>query len=94
VTGGVLAVALHDSDLAKENFLEFSCNVHHHIKRQPLWQLHLIEVRMMTMNMNILGITSQDLEEVPANWTTEVQHSDCAVIGILYNMSGRQTPWQ
>ena len=64
VTGSVLAAALHDSDLAKENVLEFTRNLHHHIARKPLRQLHLIEVFMMTMNMEI---TSQDLEQVPAN---------------------------
>jgi hypothetical protein len=61
------AAALHDSDLAKENVLEFSRNVHHHIERKPLRQLHLIEVFMMTTNIEVLGITSQDLEQVPAN---------------------------
>lgn len=86
MTGGVLAAALHDSDLAKEYFLEFSRNLYHHIERKPLRQLHLIEVFMMTMNMEILGITSQDLEQVPANWTTGPRHSDYAVIGILCNM--------
>jgi hypothetical protein len=63
----VLAAALHDSDLAKENFLKFVCNLHHHFVRKPLWQLHLIEVFMMTTNMEVLGIASQALEQVPAN---------------------------
>ena len=67
VTGSVLAAALHDSDLAKENVLEFTRNLHHHIARKPLRQLHLSEVFMMTTNMEILGIASQDPEEVPAD---------------------------
>jgi hypothetical protein len=67
VTGIMLAAALHDSDLVKENVLEFNRNLHHHIARKPLWQLHLIEIFMMTTNKEIIRITSQDLEQVPAN---------------------------
>jgi hypothetical protein len=63
----VLAVVLHGSDFTKEDILECSCNFHHHFDRKPLRQLHLREVVMMTTNMEILGITSQDLEEVPAD---------------------------
>ena len=86
MTGSVLAAALHGSDLAKEDFLEFSGNLYHHIARKPLRQLHLIEVFMMTKKVEVIGITSQDLEQVPANWTTGLRHSDCIIIEILCNM--------
>jgi hypothetical protein len=58
---------LHAFDFTKENFLKCSRNFHHHITRKPLRQLHLSEVFMMTTNMEILGIASQDPEEVPAD---------------------------
>jgi len=83
----MLAAALHDSDLVKENVLEFNRNLHHHIARKPLWQLHLIEIFMMTTNKEIVRITSQDLEQVPANLTTGLRYGDYVVIiGILCNM--------
>ena len=40
---------------------------------------------MMPTNMEIIGITPQDPEQVPADWTAELRHSDCALIRILYN---------
>jgi len=54
-----------------------------HTERKPLQQLGLIEVFMMTVNMEVLRITSQDLEQVPADWTTGPRHSDYAAIRIL-----------
>jgi hypothetical protein len=67
ITGAVLAAALHDSDFTKENILEFSRNFRDHLDRKPLRQLHWIEVFMITTNMELLGITPQDLEQVPAD---------------------------
>jgi hypothetical protein len=83
----VLTAVLHDYDFTEENILKCSHNFHHHIKRKPLQQLHLREVFMVTMNMEILRITSQDLQDVPADWTAKPRHSDCAVIRILGNTS-------
>jgi len=71
VTGAVLVAALHDSDFTKENILKCSCNFHDHLDRKPLRQLHLIEVFMISTNLEILGITPQDSEQVPADWTAE-----------------------
>jgi len=76
----VLVAALHDSDLTKESLFELSRNLQHYIQRKPMWQLHLGEHFMITTNIEIFGITSQDIEELPVDWTAGVRHGDFAVI--------------
>lgn len=85
VTGGVPVAALHDFNLMKENTLEHSCNFLHHLNRKPMWQFYWRELLMMPTNMEIIGFTPQDPEQVPADWTAELRHSNCAQIRILYN---------
>jgi hypothetical protein len=53
----VLAAALHDSNLTKENTLELMRDFLHHIERKPMWQFYRREVLMMPTDMESFGIT-------------------------------------
>jgi hypothetical protein len=71
---GVPLVERHQGvNLLQKYFFESSREFHHYLQRKPFRQLHLKKGCMMTIDMEVSGISiSKDFKELPTNWTAEL----------------------